>query len=154
MVLIFGMIWINLLVKAKHLTENWLYSICPMLRLLIFGFKIISIVALAWNFSVVFGKRFASMLPFLTPPIPLSENHTDQTLISQSRLGEGGRSKSGCRSWWMIVCECYGYSCIPNTCRRDWEGLVLAKCKCVFSLKLPLFFMKAQQHLVIWVLLA
>lgn len=154
MVLIFRMIWINLLVKAKHLTENWLYSICPMLRLLIFGFKIISIVALAWNFCVVFGKRFASMLPFLTPPIPLSENHTDQTLISQSRLGEGGRSKSGCRSWWMIVCECYGYSCIPNTCRRDWEGLVLAKCKCVFSLKLPLFFMKAQQHLVIWVLLA
>lgn len=57
-----------------------------MLRLLIFGFKIISLVALAWNFCVVFGKMFVSMLPFLTPPIPLSENHTDQTLISQSRL--------------------------------------------------------------------
>lgn len=85
---------------------------------------------------------------------PLSENHTDQTLISQPRLGEGGRNKSGCRSWWMIVCGCYGYSCIPNTCRRDWEGSVLAKRKCVFSLKLHLFFMKAQQHLVIWVLLA
>lgn len=53
----------------------------------------------------------------------------------------------------MVVCGCYGYSCIPNACRRDWVSLGQTY-KCVFSLKLPLFFMKIQQHLVIGVLLA
>lgn len=51
-----------------------------------------SVVVLAWNFCVMFGKMLVSMLPFSTPPIPLSGNHTDQILISQSRLGTGGRT--------------------------------------------------------------
>lgn len=41
-----------------------------MLRLLIFEIKMIAIVALAWNFCVVFGKMLVSVLPFLTPPTP------------------------------------------------------------------------------------
>lgn len=40
----------------------------------------------------------------------------------------------------MIVCGCYGYSCIPNKCRRDWEGSVLAKSKCVFFPKTAFVF--------------
>lgn len=147
MALIFKTICINLLVKQNYWQKtDSLYWICPILRLLIFAIKIISLVPLACNLSVVFGK----VLPFLASPIlPLRKPHWSNLDTAAQGLGQ----------WKKQICmlELMG-DCVWILRIHAGEigggGAVWTKRKCVFSLKLPLAFIKAWQHLIIWIFLA